>query len=100
MLHFHRQVAAMQQNQRSGKWQWLPPVDPGQRIIGIMGMGTLGSAAAQKLLGLGFQVESWSRGLEAIDGVTRLRGDEHIDGLLRLRSAGIREGKGRVSKLK
>jgi glyoxylate/hydroxypyruvate reductase A len=84
VLHFHRQVAAMQQNQRNGRWQWLPPVDPGDRVVGIMGMGTLGSHAAKKLLGLGFQVAGWSRGLKAIDGVTSFHGDEHLEGFLRI----------------
>jgi glyoxylate/hydroxypyruvate reductase A len=53
-------------------------------VIGIMGMGTLGMAAAQKLSQFGFQLVSWSRGLKAVDGVTSFHGDEHLDSFLRL----------------
>ncbi|WP_341704943.1 glyoxylate/hydroxypyruvate reductase A [Ferrovibrio sp.] len=84
VLHFHRQVAAMQQNQRSGRWQWLPPVAASERVVGIMGMGTLGCHAAKKLVDFGFQVAGWSRGLKAVDGVTSFHGDEHLDGFLRI----------------
>jgi len=84
VLRFHRQVDAMQQNQRTKTWQWLPPVDPSERVIGIMGLGTLGGHVAAKLVDLGFQVASWSRGLKAVEGVTSFHGDEHLDGFLRI----------------
>src|SRR3546814_16682042 len=77
-------MEAMQQNQRTRTWKWLPPVDASERIVGIMGMGTLGSDAAKKLVSFGFQVVSWSRSLKAIDGVTSFHGDEHLDGFLTL----------------
>jgi glyoxylate/hydroxypyruvate reductase A len=84
VLRFHRQVDAMAANQRNRAWKWLPPVDAAQRVIGIMGMGTLGTAAAQKLSQFGFQLVSWSRSLKAVDGVTSFHGDEHLDSFLRL----------------
>lgn len=84
VLRFHRQVDAMAANQRNRAWKWLPPVDASERVVGIMGMGTLGMAAAQKLSQFGFQLVSWSRGLKAVDGVTSFHGDEHLDSFLRL----------------
>lgn len=84
VLRFHRQAETMQQNQRNRTWTWLPPVDASERVVGIMGMGVLGSAVAPKLVDLGFQVVSWSRSLKAIDGVTSFHGDEHLEGFLRL----------------
>lgn len=84
VLRYHRQTETMLQNQRNRTWRWLPPVDASERIIGIMGMGTLGTDAAKKLLPFGFQVVSWSRSLKAIDGVTSFHGEEHLDGFLKL----------------
>lgn len=84
VLRFHRQVETMAANQRNKTWKWLPPVDAAERVIGIMGMGTLGTAVAEKLRPFGFQLVSWSRGLKAVDGVTSFHGDEHLDSFLRL----------------
>lgn len=84
VLRFHRQVETMATNQRNKTWKWLPPVDAAERVIGIMGMGTLGTAVAEKLRPFGFQLVSWSRGLKAVDGVTSFHGDEHLDSFLRL----------------
>lgn len=84
VLRFHRQMEALAQNQRNRTWKWLPPVDASERIVGIMGMGTLGSDAAKKLVDFGFQVVSWSRSLKAVDGVTSFHGEEHLEGFLRL----------------
>ncbi|WP_300303677.1 glyoxylate/hydroxypyruvate reductase A [Ferrovibrio sp.] len=84
VLRFHRQVDAMATNQRNRTWRWLPPVDASERVIGIMGMGTLGSHVAKKLVDFGFQVASWSRSLKAVDGVTSFHGDDHLEGFLRI----------------
>lgn len=84
VLRFHRQVEIMAANQRNKTWKWLPPVDAAERVIGIMGMGTLGTAVAEKLRPFGFQLVSWSRGLKAVDGVTSFHGDDHLDSFLRL----------------
>lgn len=84
VLRFHRQVETMAMNQRNRTWKWLPPVDAAERVIGIMGMGALGTAVAEKLRPFGFQLVSWSRGLKAVDGVTSFHGDEHLDSFLRL----------------
>jgi len=84
VLRFHRQVEAMATNQRNKTWKWLPPVDAAERVVGIMGMGTLGTAVAEKLRPFGFQLVSWSRGLKAVDGVASFHGDDHLDSFLRL----------------
>ncbi|MBX3456465.1 glyoxylate/hydroxypyruvate reductase A [Ferrovibrio sp.] len=83
VLRYHRQVEAMQFNQRNKIWKWLPPVDASERCIGIMGMGELGVAAAKRLLGFSFQVVSWSRRLKAIDGVASFHGADQLEGFLR-----------------
>lgn len=83
VLRFHRQMQAMQFNQRNRTWKWLPPVDAKDRTIGIMGMGALGAVAAKRLLDFDFQVVGWSRRLKAVDGVASFHGDDQLEGFLR-----------------
>lgn len=83
VLRFHRQMQAMQFNQRNHTWKWLPPVDAKDRTIGIMGMGALGAVAAKRLLDFDFQVVGWSRRLKAIDGVASFHGADQLEGFLR-----------------
>ena len=47
-----------------------------------MGLGHLGSAAAQALRGLGFQVQGWSRTPKSIPGVTCHSGANGLDSFL------------------
>jgi glyoxylate/hydroxypyruvate reductase A len=51
---------------------WAPRTPPlaQERSVVILGLGALGCAAAQTLLGLGFQVSGWSRSPKQIEGVT------------------------------
>lgn len=84
VLRHHRQAETIAMNQRNRAWKWLPPVDASERVVGIMGMGTLGTDAARKLLPFGFQLVSWSRSLKAMDGVTSFHGDDQLDSFLKL----------------
>ena len=43
--------------------------------VGIMGLGSLGRAAARALLGLGFRVNGWSRTEHPMDGVATFAGN-------------------------
>src|ERR1700728_5206172 len=61
VLMHHRQELYLRASQREKRWapkvQW-----PASAIsVGIMGLGTLGSAAARALQHLGFRVSGWSR---------------------------------------
>jgi glyoxylate/hydroxypyruvate reductase len=82
VLMHHRQEVYLRASQREKKWapkyQW-----PAAAIsIGIMGMGTLGSNAAQALRHLGFRVSGWSRSPRQIDGISCFHGDEQLDRFL------------------
>ena len=50
--------------------------------IGLLGLGALGVAAAERLLHAGFNVTGWSRSSKAIEGVETLTGDDGLQGLL------------------
>ncbi len=60
--------------------RWAPHVPPlaRDRQVTLLGLGALGTAAAEALVALGFQVTGWSRRPKEIAGVTCLAG---ADGL-------------------
>jgi glyoxylate/hydroxypyruvate reductase A len=81
LLH-HRQELYLRDSQRVKRWapkfQW-----PASAIsVGIMGLGTLGTDAAQVLRRIGFQVLGWSRTPRQVDGVDCFRGREQIEPFL------------------
>jgi glyoxylate/hydroxypyruvate reductase A len=51
-------------------------------VVGILGLGALGAAAAQQLRALGFAVAGWSRGAKSIEGVRSFHGDHGFAALL------------------
>lgn len=57
--------------------EWSPKAPPlaGEREVVILGLGALGAACAEALLGLGFRVTGWSRSAKSVQGVTCLHGD-------------------------
>jgi len=63
-------------------WGRPPPPLAGERCVGVLGLGALGSVAAKSLSVLGFQVAGWSRSPKQIDGVICLSGDQGLAELL------------------
>jgi len=57
--------------------KWVPRTPPlaQERSVVILGMGALGSACAQMLRQIGFDVTGWSRSPKQIDGIRCLHGD-------------------------
>jgi glyoxylate/hydroxypyruvate reductase len=81
-LMHHRQELYLRASQRAKRWapkfQW-----PASAIsVGVMGLGTLGSHAAQALRHLGFGVTGWSRSPRPIDGVDCFHGNAQLDAFL------------------
>jgi glyoxylate/hydroxypyruvate reductase len=82
VLMHHRQELYLRACQREKRWapkfQW-----PASAIsVGIMGLGTLGSDAAQALRRLGFRVSGWSRSPKQIDGIECFRGEAQLPAFL------------------
>ena len=68
VLRMHRQLPTLQRAQQEQRWSQIITPTAGERRVGLMGLGTLGSACAHTLLSLGFPVSGWSRSGSMIDG--------------------------------
>jgi glyoxylate/hydroxypyruvate reductase A len=60
-------------------WDATTPPLAQERDVVILGLGALGTACAQALLGLGFRVTGWSRSSKDVAGVTCVHGDAGLD---------------------
>ena len=61
-----------------GEWRIDVPPLAEDRDVTILGLGTLGTACATTLAGLGFRVTGWSRSRKSLDTVTCLSGPEGL----------------------
>ena len=82
VLMHHRQEPYLRACQRERRWQpkfqW-----PARAIsVGIMGLGTLGSNAAEVLARIGFRVSGWSRSPKQVDGIECFHGKGQLDTFL------------------
>jgi glyoxylate/hydroxypyruvate reductase A len=78
VLDHHRQGSLYRHQQQKKTWH-EPQQRPASDIsVGIMGLGTLGRAAASVLLSLGFCVNGWSRNVRPMGGVTTYAGDSGL----------------------
>ncbi|MBE7382637.1 MAG: glyoxylate/hydroxypyruvate reductase A [Leptolyngbya sp. SIO1E4] len=75
-LYLHRDMPRYRAQQTVRTWQQHPLQLPSQRTVGLLGLGNLGKAAAQKLVQHGFTVWGWSRGQRSLAGVNTVSGDE------------------------
>jgi glyoxylate/hydroxypyruvate reductase A len=82
VLRFHRRLPEAEVAQRAGEWiQYVEPV-AGEVTVGMLGLGSLGSAAARALASLGYRVEGWTRRGRAVDGVFVHCGDRGLTAML------------------
>ncbi len=67
---------------QDGIWRsYVPPLAK-DRVITILGLGTLGTACGIALKRLGFNVRGWSRREKKVDGILCFYGDDQIDSSL------------------
>src|SRR5262245_38243739 len=83
VLMHHRQELYLRESQRMKRWapklQWAA----GAISVGVMGLGALGSDAADVLKRLGFRVSGWSRSPKQIGGVDCFHGQQQLEPFLR-----------------
>jgi glyoxylate/hydroxypyruvate reductase A len=82
VLRLHRQDLAYVAQQRRCEWRPLPQPNAGERRVGILGLGVLGSDAALKLSVLGFDVAGWSRAEKKLRGIACFHGAAGLTAML------------------
>jgi glyoxylate/hydroxypyruvate reductase A len=83
VLRYHRYMGAYEAQQRRRVWRELPQVRPGDRTIGIMGLGIIGGDIAAKLALLGFSVAGWSRSAKRLPQVRSFFGRDQLEPFLK-----------------
>lgn len=78
VLMHHRQELYLRASQREKRWQPKFQWPANAISVGVMGLGTLGSDAADALRRLGFRVSGWSRSPKAIDGIECFHGEAQL----------------------
>ncbi|CCE07964.1 putative 2-hydroxyacid dehydrogenase family protein [Bradyrhizobium sp. STM 3843] len=81
-LYFHRDFDRAVANARSGIWRRYDQRAPQDTQVGILGLGELGTAAARRLVDLGFSVRAWSRSPKTVAGVATSSGSAALDAFL------------------
>ncbi len=82
VLRYHRNLELYEALQRVARWQLRMPRPAAACTVGVMGQGTLGSAAATLLASHGFRVRGWSRSAHTLPGVTSYAGQGGLDAFL------------------
>ena len=82
VLMHHRQELYLRACQRENRWAPKVQWPAGAISVGIMGLGTLGTNAAEALRQLGFRVCGWSRSAKQIGGIKCFHGNTQIDAFL------------------
>jgi len=84
-LYLHRDMPAYLAQQRAKQWRQLAYVPPSRRRIGLLGLGTLGRAAAGTLSAAGFKVQGWSRtgaGVPYLENLDTFSGKDGLDAMV------------------
>ncbi len=82
VLMHHRQELYLRTCQRERRWAPKFQRPSSEVSVGIMGLGNLGSDAAQALRHLRFRVAGWSRSPKKIEGVDCFHGQAQLDAFL------------------
>lgn len=82
VLAHHNRTWIYHAQQRERVWQPHRHPSSDEVAVGIMGMGVIGSEAAQVLARLGFRVAGWSRTPKSIPAIETFHGDAGLDTFL------------------
>lgn len=78
VLHYHRRMEEYAAQQRRHQWREMAQTPPDERRVGIMGLGELGGAVAEALVGLGFDVAGWTRTRRAMAHIACFHGPDQL----------------------
>jgi glyoxylate/hydroxypyruvate reductase A len=82
VIHYHRGFDQVLAQQRQLHWERPLQRAAGQFKVGVMGLGSLGSAIAQDLVGAGYDVRGWARRRKDLNGVQSFAGAEQLNPFL------------------
>src|SRR5215212_6903749 len=80
--YLQRDMPAYAAQQRERVWRPLPYRKPSGMMVGLLGLGELGAASAQRLTRAGFKVVGWSRSPNTLPAVQTFSGEQGLAGLL------------------
>ena len=69
VIRYARDIPSFEQAKRRREWHYIHPRPLDRTKVGILGMGTLGSVAAEGLAGLGLDVRGWDHDQKSIPNV-------------------------------
>jgi glyoxylate/hydroxypyruvate reductase len=75
VLYYHRDFDRFAQQQAAARWELVLPEPASSLTVGVMGLGELGSDAANVLKNHGFRVRGWSRSGREMDGIETFAGE-------------------------
>ena len=81
-LDFWRDGSYYRAQQRQKIWASKPQRPAQGGVVGIMGVGAIGSVIAAQFVGLGFRVKGWARTPRQLDQVTVYAGMDELDDFL------------------
>jgi glyoxylate/hydroxypyruvate reductase A len=82
--YLQRDMPAYARQQRDCVWRQRAYRKPSAMTVGILGLGTLGAAAAARVAQAGFKVAGWSRAANALPDVATFWGDDGLIDMLRI----------------
>ncbi|MFJ2713906.1 2-hydroxyacid dehydrogenase [Pseudomonas sp. NPDC087346] len=82
VIHYHRGFDQVLAQQRQQHWERPLQRPASQFRIGVMGLGSLGSAIALDLAAAGYAVRGWARSSKDLPGVQTFAGAESFNGFL------------------
>lgn len=82
VLNLHRDFFDYVEAKQSRTWDPIEVPPASSRTIGVMGMGSLGSAVLKRLASYGFRLRGWNRSLRELDGVETFAGPDQLQPFL------------------
>lgn len=78
VIHYHRGFDQVLSQQRNQHWERPLQREAGQFKVGVMGLGSLGSAIALDLAAAGYDVRGWARSSKELSGVQTFAGAHNL----------------------